>query len=377
MIKALLVSPRLPSTDSRYGGDNAYTDTLLRYPPPGVQYYHYEDLIASGQMRRLAWPYRVGPRLVRWGILPPDLWAEYLVSDFVPDLLHIIGFSAAVRFPRSATVVPLVLGTSTGSYSDLRYYLGWDMKRIRRMRQVKRFYLQVINANDTSLRPERASKVLVWSRFARQLHLDEGYVRPEQIDVLPPGLPWLGGGRHGLPQEARELTFLFVGGNFERKNGDLVLSAFRKLRSTNPRCRLIMVGRPRNERQILDPGVEHHLFLPREELLRAVFPRADVLVLPSKAEGFGLVLLEAMSFGLPVVAVRSWAMPEIVREGINGLLVEPDSESELFLAMQRCVEDPDLVDRMGLGARQVFGETFAIERHNERLRQVYEAVLNG
>ena len=373
-IEVLLISPRLPPDDNRYCGDNAYTDTLLQYPPPGVRYYHYEDLMATGQVRKIKWLYRIGPRLVRWGILPPDLWAEYLVSDFVPDILHIYGFSAVVRFPKSAKPIPIVLGAGTGSYSDLKYYLGWPEKRIRRARWFKRQYLRLIGAHDSSLRPERAARVLVWSEFSKRMHLEEGYVRPDQIEVLYPGLPWRGDERMKHNGQ-KETTFLFIGSDFERKNGHLVLEAFRQIRTRYPKTHLILVGRPADGKRIVEPSVTHYLFLPRQELLEGIYPQADVLVLPSRAEGFGLVLLEAMSFGMPVIGVDGWAMPEIIRHGMNGWLVSQPSVDALVGYMQQCAESPELLIRMGKQCKKLFDERFSIERHNETLRQIYDELI--
>jgi len=377
MIDVLLVSPRLPSTHPRYGGDNAYTDLLLQYPPEGVRYHHYEDLMTTGQVRKLKWLYRIGPRLVRYGILPPDLWAEYLVSDFVPDVLHIYGFSAVVRFSARAARVPLVLGQGTGSYSDLKYRrTNWGLKRIRLARLLKRAFLVSIGAHDSSLAPECASHVLVWSDFSRRMHLDEGYVKPEQIEVLPPGLPYHGA-RIARNEDRADVTFLFVAKDFDSKNGAMVLKAFQTVQSVYPQVRLILVGTPRTGVLIREPGVMHYLNLDRDYLLRSVYPQADLLIHPTKYDGFGLVLLEAMSFGLPVIAVDAWAMPEIVRDGVNGYLIPPGSLEELVTCMTRVARDREHLDALARGARRVFQERFALPIHNRRLRQIYEESLSS
>lgn len=376
MINVLLVSPRLPPSDSRFVGDYAYTETLLKYPPPDVRYYHYEDLIASGQVRKHLWLHRIGYRLRRWGILAPDLWAEYIVSDFVPDILHIVSFSAVVRFPRNTPPVPTVLSMSVGSYSDLRYYLGWPEERVRRARWRKRQYLRLIDAHDSSLRPEKAAHVLVWSEFSKRMHLEEGYVRPDQIEVLYPGLPWRGNTPRKRTNEDG-VTFLFVGRDFERKNGPLVLEAFRRVRAQHPEARLIVVSRPADGKPIVEPGVTHYLFLPRQELLDRIYPQADVLVLPSRAEGFGLALLEAMSCNLALIGVNAYAMSEIIQHDRNGYLIWPDSLDDLAEHMRLFAIQPGLLGQMRCESEQIFSEKFAIDVHNRRLRAIYDQVLGG
>jgi glycosyltransferase involved in cell wall biosynthesis len=372
VIDVLLVSPRLRSSDPRYGGDHAYTDVLLAHPPPAVRFHHYEDALAAGRMRRIPWLYRIGPRLARWGLLPPDLWAEYLEADFVPDVVHVVSFSAVVRLPAPA---PLVIGTSTGSTSDLCLYRGWSERRARRRRRAKRLYLRLIGAHDSSLRPELAARVLVWSEFARRLHLEEGYVHPERIQVLRPGLP--PGDEGGAAGEAREgVTLLFVGRDFERKNGPLLLEAFRNVRARHPALRLIVVGEGGRGQPLAEEGVVQYPSLRREELLTRVYPRADALVLPSRAEGFGFVLLEALSHGIPVIAPRAFAIPEIVTDGRSGILLDPAAlATELRACLERVASEPETLRSMRPSCRADFAERFTITRHNGGLGAVYDAVV--
>lgn len=375
-VTVLLISPRLESTDKRYGGDYGYTDLMLEYPPTGINYLHYEDLILRGDARKSLNYHRIGSRLKKYGVLPPDYWGEYIDVDLVPDLIHIYGFSARVNLtagPRHDRI-PIILGTSTGSYSDLKYYLGWPDQKIERYRNRKRNFLKLINAHDTSLRPEHAVRVLVWSEFAATMHLEDGIVLREQLEVLPPGL-------NQLPRVApdtrpqRTVTFLYIGSDFERKNGQMVLDAFRFVRADFPDTRLILIGKPRDGRTFTEPGVEHHHFVPRSQLLTEIYQAADVLVLPSKAEGFGLVLVEAMSAGLATIAVRAWAMPEIVDHEQTGFLIRPENLQDLIMFMRTMAENPCLVRRMQVQSYQRYLERFSVESHNRRLSKIYGDVL--
>lgn len=373
-IKVLLVSPRLPQQNNNYCGDYAYTDLLLRHPPENVIYWHYEDLIAQGKAYRLNYYHSIGYRLLKWGLLPPDLWAEYIATSVKPDIIHIYGYSSVVKLHRSISPVPIILGSGTGSYSDLKYYWGWHESRIKQMRSRKRLYLRAIDAHDSSLRPERASKVLTWSQFSQSMHLDEGYVCSEQMKILPPGLLSDRDARTGLSQ-SDEITFLFVGRDFARKNGYMVVEAFRQVRQQHPKAELIAIGMPPDGETIQEPGIHHRHFVPREELFDALYSQADVLVLPSRAEGFGLVIVEAMSMGLAIIAVNDWAMPEIVADRQNGFLVQPNSLQDLIDSMLCLAKNPALVSKMKAESLRLFRERFSIEAHNQRLRQVYDEVL--
>lgn len=97
--------------------------------------------------------------------------------------------------------------------------------------------------------------------------------------------------------------------------------------------------------------------VPHDEVL-ARMAQADLVVSPSRSEAFGLVNVEALAVGTPVVASRVGGIPEIVRDGVDGLLVPPDDPQALAAALQRLLDDPGLRATMGQNARQRFLSTF-------------------
>jgi len=374
MIDVLLISPRLPTQDSRFGGDHGYTQTLLSHPPDGVRYYHHETLIAEGHGRRIRHFQILVSQLSLKGMIAPGLWFESFETNFVPDLIHIVSFSALVRVHGARTAIPVIIGTSTGSSSDLRYYFDWPEGRIRRDRIVHRTLLRLIGAYETALNPRDASRVLVWSEFARKLHVGEGFTPPNLLEVLPPGIPRQSG-RTGV--ENHPLRFLFIGRNFERKNGPLVLKAFRQIRAEYPAVELVVVGQPADGQLLSGEGVTHYPFLPRRQLTEEIMPAMDVLLLPSKAEGFGLVLLEAMSCNLALIGVDAYAMPEVIQQRHNGFLIRPDSLEDLIGYMRLVAAQPELLQYIKHEAKQIFEQKFAVEVHNCRLRAIYDQALSG
>lgn len=375
MINVLLVSPRLPPNDARFGGDHGYTQTLLDYPPDGVQYYHHETLIAQGRGRRIR-PIQILMHQLRLKrIIAPGLWFESFETEFVPNLIHIASFSSVVRIHGAGHAIPVIIGTSTGSTSDLRYYYGWPERRVSRARVVQRILLRLIGAYETALNPRDARRILVWSEFARKLHIEEGIVSPASLEVLPPGLPPRAA--ESRRSEGRSVRFLFIGRDFKRKNGWLVLEAFRRVRAKYPEVELILVGQTEKHDIIKEKGVTHFSFIPRQQLFESVIPAVDVMVLPSKAEGFGLVLLEAMACGLALIGVNAYAMPEIIDHGKNGFLIRPDSLDELVEYMELLAEEPDLLREIKHHSQRIFSEKFTVDVHNRRLRAIYDHALAG
>jgi glycosyltransferase involved in cell wall biosynthesis len=101
----------------------------------------------------------------------------------------------------------------------------------------------------------------------------------------------------------------------------------------------------------------------------------DLMVLPSLWEGFGLVLLEAMAAGCPVVASNVGPIPEVVVHGETGLLVEPSQPDRLAAAIGELLEHPDLARRMGEAGRRRVAEQFSLDRMLSETERLYAKLL--
>lgn len=101
---------------------------------------------------------------------------------------------------------------------------------------------------------------------------------------------------------------------------------------------------------------------------------ADVFALPSRWDALPTALLEAMAAGLPVVATETGGIPEIVEDGVSGLLVPPGDPGRLAEALERILGDPVLARRLGEGARERVRRDFSRERWCERLSALYETL---
>ena len=157
-----------------------------------------------------------------------------------------------------------------------------------------------------------------------------------------------------------ELVGLFVGRlDPDQKGLDVLIRAISKL-PQNHALHLRLVGEDWGGAELLRHlaqrlGVANRVTmvgkLPRPEVVQE-FAEADFLVLPSRFEPFGIVLLEAMAAGLPVIASRVGGIPEIVAEGETGLLVEPDNPEALAEALRLLCQDESLRFSMGRTARE-------------------------
>jgi len=156
-----------------------------------------------------------------------------------------------------------------------------------------------------------------------------------------------------------------------------LIEAVNEVRETLPGVRLECAGDGDIEgalRHVAVRGIRANVHFPgwlsqrrREELLR----RATVFVLPSHAEGLPMSLLEAMAAGCPVIATSVGGIPDLITDGVNGLLVPAGDRDALALALHRLLIDRELAERLGAVARDTIRRRFTTEHALERLDQVY------
>ena len=175
-------------------------------------------------------------------------------------------------------------------------------------------------------------------------------------------------------------TILFVGAQFERKGGDLLLRAFRRVRSVLPEARLVIIG-PR-DLTIADDGVSCLGYLRKEHpsearRLTQAYQEASVFCLPTRFEPFGIVFLEAMFFGLPCVGTDAWAVPEMVRDGITGYTFPMDDEQALTDRLLRILSDPVRAQEMGAAGRALAAAEFMWDSVADRMLAVITGAKPG
>jgi glycosyltransferase involved in cell wall biosynthesis len=112
-----------------------------------------------------------------------------------------------------------------------------------------------------------------------------------------------------------------------------------------------------------------------QDELRAIYRESDVLVLPSFGEGLPVVLMEAMAMEIPCVATWIAGIPELIRDGIDGLLTPPADEQALARAILRLKTDPALRLRIGREARRRVLDQYDVGKNVERVAEVFRRRL--
>ena len=225
-----------------------------------------------------------------------------------------------------------------------------------------------------------ASRVILLSEMARA-----------SLDPLAPKVAWrvvhngvaipptTGGSRDGT------VRFLFLGNLTCRKGAYDLLAATVRAREAGLKAEVRLAGsevqpgdRQTLEQAIADAGCEDQVKVlgyiegpAKDEALQT----SDCLVLPSYAEGLPMVVLEAMAYGLPVIATRVGAIPEVLTDGQEGFLIEPADVKALADRMLRVAGDPELRRRMGLDARRVAEARFSLDAMVDRIMDIYTDIL--
>jgi glycosyltransferase involved in cell wall biosynthesis len=205
--------------------------------------------------------------------------------------------------------------------------------------------------------------------------------------------------RQQLGLKATDVLFLFAGAVRPEKGVDYLARVFARLSEENAGARLAIAGGSRlwiesgwlgdspveaierEVRNILAPAIARRqafmLGIVSPIDIGAYYAAADVLVLPSMfQETFGLVVLEAFSAGLPVIAFRSGGVPELIDHQRNGLLIDQGDEAALLRSMREVMLARDLRERLGAEARKT-ATRFSWDGTVDRLDAIYRTVLTG
>jgi len=215
---------------------------------------------------------------------------------------------------------------------------------------------------------------------------EKGKVPASKISVIPNGVddsrffpsvsPEV---RSELDVEDGELVIGSIGRFCKTKGFDVLLCAFSKLLANGSKVRCVLVGNGEEEHflnaLLRDLGIENQVCIRGycswpEKILRGI----DIFVLPSREEGFPMVLLEAMTTGLPVIASDVGGVREIVQHNITGILVKPDDTESLLAALQRLVSAPSLRTHLGAAAQRL-SKQYSNRRMVESYSKLYKDEL--
>lgn len=349
------------------GGDsvevwtNRHPATLARRETIGrVNVRRFGFAMPSSRPRQLAgFPTAAGLTLVQ---------LQRAARAFRPDVLHVQCFSGNGVYAAALSAmarVPLVVSLQGETVMDdqdiyehsasLRTGFRWGLRRADAVTACSRFVL------DDAER-----------RFG--LARDRGKVVPNGVELHDQ--------QSHLPLDLPFGSFVFGVGRFVEKKGfDLLLDAFARLAAQRPDVGLLIGGdgsarAPLMER-VRDMDISSRVSLPgtlsRSQVAWAM-ANATAFVLPSRVEPFGIVVLEALRAGRPVVVSSRGGAQEIVRDGREGLVVDPYDTAAMAAAIARILDDGDLRQRLSRGGL-TRATSFNWDDIVRSYRQIYETII--
>jgi glycosyltransferase involved in cell wall biosynthesis len=207
----------------------------------------------------------------------------------------------------------------------------------------------------------QAAGFVAWSNWAKQSFVEDYGCPEENVTVIPPGVDLQQFA--SVPRDHELPRILFVGGDFIRKGGDLLLKIFRERLRGKAELLLVTHAKLPDE-----PGVRVFRGVqPNSEELHQLYRAADIFALPSRADCYSLVGMEALASGLPVVMTPVGGIPDLVREGKTGFLVKVDDETMLGDVLESLVRDAPLRQQMGAQSRLEAESSFDACENTRRL----------
>jgi len=247
---------------------------------------------------------------------------------------------------------------------------------------IRRLWYPASRLSQVAAGAHLSDRLLLLNDRDREYAMSHGWQQPDRIDVVPHGVSDRFLSDDPGPDAPRGEGLLFCGSWDQVKGIHYLIQAFERIAAASPRQRLTVLGAGVPADTVRAAFPEHlrplvHVIdrAPEEDVIRALRAH-DVLLWPSTYEGFGLVLIEAMSQRLAVVATPVGCASTLVRDGVNGLLVPPRDAEALASAASTLMNDAPLRRRLGAAAREtVAGMSW--RACAERTLQCYRAALNG
>lgn len=179
-----------------------------------------------------------------------------------------------------------------------------------------------------------------------------------------------------------QMTILSVSNLKKTKGIDLNLQALASLVKTYPNLtyRIVGDGEERKNLEALAESLDlgNHVFflgkLPHREALQEM-AQADIFCLPSWQEGFGVVYIEAMALGIPVIGVKGEGIEDVIDPGVNGLLVRPHEVEDLAEALESLLESPDYARKLAVAGKATVLAGFTWEHNAARMIELYRSLL--
>ncbi|HLF79275.1 MAG TPA: glycosyltransferase family 4 protein [Dehalococcoidia bacterium] len=311
--------------------------------------------------------YNLPPFSLNWS-LRGSLLARNMLSPAATssmDALFVHTLTVSLLASRAYERVPTVVSTDATPLNLDSVASAYSHRR--QPEPVERFKLWL-----TRRVLQKAQGYVSWSQWAKDSLIRDYGVDGSKVEVITPGTDLELFGWQKQPRAKGKARILFVGGDFERKGGDLLLRVFRE--RLNGKAELHLVTGADVTPQ--DGVFVHRGLTANSPPLLELFRTADIFALPTRADCLAVVLGEAMASSLPIVTTSVGAHPEAVQDGKTGFVVPPDDATALGDALVNLVENPSRSRQMGEAGRAAAEERFDARANAKRILHLMESCRN-
>ncbi|MBC8140779.1 MAG: glycosyltransferase family 4 protein [Armatimonadetes bacterium] len=285
------------------------------------------------------------------------------IKTFVPDVIHLHTQALAL------TAIPLL-----ARYPSV---VGIDLTTALLIQEHHRpvTYAPIVKRERSCF--HAASHVLSWTEFAAKSVIADYGVPAERVSVERPFLCDL---THEPRAERKggDVRLLFVGNDFERKGGRELLAVWEREKWAERGACLDIVSGQLSGDEKLPAGVQLHRNLTAASGgLLALYRDADIFVMPTHEDASPMVYMEAMAAGLPSIGTAVMGVPELVKDGVNGLTVTPKDTQSLAVAMKKLIEDASLRKRLGEAGLARYHSEFDPRTNTRRVADIFLRVAGS
>jgi glycosyltransferase involved in cell wall biosynthesis len=325
--------------------------------------------------------YKLGDRYNRWNPAPIAALINLIRRERF-DLIHTQLFKSNILGTIAATITgrKTILHDQVGMYpQSLQHYFSSNL--------IKNSYL---TAYRYAL--SRSDRAIVLTPGTLQAYTQYYGVAAQKIVVMPNAVdtqhfsPISGAiaasslrAELGLPDETR--LILMIGRLEPEKDWWTFLEVARRVQAANGSCAFLIVGGGSEDQRLREyvraQHLDHVRFLGYRSNVIELLHQADVFLMTSRREPFGIVVVEAMAAGCPVVATRSGGPDSILTDGVDGLLADVADAPVLADRVVRLLCDDGLRNRIVQCARRTVVEHYSLEAIAERIAQVYTETLSA
>lgn len=298
----------------------------------------------------------------------------------------------SISLPAIASLLKIIRDEKVNivcTHSGKDSMLGAISGRISKMKPVivrtRHLALPITSKITYSLLPH---KVVTVSDYVRKYLVETEGIAADQVVSIPTGvdpgifdpdsIKAVSKEELGIPADTRIVGTIAI---FRRKKGHhILLDAIPKVLKEFPKTIFLFVGdgpqRKNIERKIAELGITDHVKLPGlrkdiPEILKSI----DLFVLPTLQEALGTSFLEAMAMRKPVVGTRIGGVPDVVMDGVSGVLVEPEDPAILAKEIINLLGNQDMMNKMGNKGRRIVEERYSVDIMVNRLYSFYNSLL--